>query len=189
MHAGEEGDIDRSGPNCTCRVTDTSDESATFRLGGGHFCGRVTRLAGNAFCIFLPKPSVLKGYLGRKKHPPPWEHHRAPGTGLLWDPSGRQFLVSEVPLGFAIGHCASCFHIWRQGSIYDSRVGHRASGLDTRPQRLTPGFGFRPIASGSGIGLHVWTSGFGVQGLGFRVQGLGFRVRVEVAGGDGPSPP
>jgi len=28
-------------------------------------------------------PRELKGYLAHKKHPPPWDHHRALGVKLL----------------------------------------------------------------------------------------------------------
>ena len=35
--------------------------------------------------------------LTRKIHPP-WNHHRSLGIGLLKGPTGRMFLVSEVPL-------------------------------------------------------------------------------------------
>ena len=41
----------------------------------------------------------LQGYLASKTPPPPpWNHHRALGTGLLQGPRRRLFLMSEVPL-------------------------------------------------------------------------------------------
>ena len=33
-----------------------------------------------------------------KRPPPPWNHHRALGMDLLQGPTGRRFLVDEVPL-------------------------------------------------------------------------------------------
>ena len=43
-------------------------------------------------------PRALQGYLAHKKHPPPQDHPRSLGIGLLYGPRRRQFLVSEVPL-------------------------------------------------------------------------------------------
>ena len=40
----------------------------------------------------------LQGYIAHKKHPPHWDHQRSLGIGLLWDPTGGVFLMSEVPL-------------------------------------------------------------------------------------------
>ena len=40
----------------------------------------------------------LQGYLAHKKLPPPQDHRRALGIGLLQGPRRRQFLMSEVPL-------------------------------------------------------------------------------------------
>jgi len=40
----------------------------------------------------------LQGYLAHKKQPPPFDHHRSPGIGLLQGPTGRGVLMSEVPL-------------------------------------------------------------------------------------------
>ena len=40
----------------------------------------------------------LQGRLTHKKPPPPLDHHRALGVGLLWGPTGGVFVMSEVPL-------------------------------------------------------------------------------------------
>jgi len=40
----------------------------------------------------------VQGYLAHKKRTPPWDYHRALGTGLLQGPRGGRFLMSEVPL-------------------------------------------------------------------------------------------
>ena len=39
-----------------------------------------------------------QGYLAHKKQPPPWVHHRAPDTVLLYCPRGMLFFISEIPL-------------------------------------------------------------------------------------------
>ena len=38
----------------------------------------------------------LQGYLAHKKPPPPQDHHRALGVGLLLGPRESRFLMSEV---------------------------------------------------------------------------------------------
>jgi hypothetical protein len=43
-------------------------------------------------------PAYRGTSLIRNRPPPPKEHHRALGTGLLQGPGGVHFLVSEVPL-------------------------------------------------------------------------------------------
>ena len=40
----------------------------------------------------------LQGYLAHKKSPPPRDHHRAPGIGILLGPRESRFLMSEVRL-------------------------------------------------------------------------------------------
>ena len=40
----------------------------------------------------------LQGYLAHKKHPPPQDHHRFLGIGLLQGSTGGGVLMSEVPL-------------------------------------------------------------------------------------------
>jgi hypothetical protein len=54
------------------------------------------------YCIFFGDHLVCtplsQGNLAHKKHPPPWDHQKSPGMGLLYDPTGGVFLVSEVPL-------------------------------------------------------------------------------------------
>ena len=40
----------------------------------------------------------VQGYLAHKKQPPPEDHHRSLGIGLLQGPTGGVFLMSEVPL-------------------------------------------------------------------------------------------
>ena len=48
----------------------------------------------------------LQGNHAHDIHPTPWDHHRPLGIGLLQGPTGRWFLISEVPL-----YChLSCFH-------------------------------------------------------------------------------
>ena len=41
---------------------------------------------------------MIQGYLAHKKTPPPWDHLRALGIGLLKGPMWRRFLESELPL-------------------------------------------------------------------------------------------
>jgi len=40
----------------------------------------------------------IQGYLAHKKLPPPYDHRRALGIGLLQGPRRMPFLMSEVPL-------------------------------------------------------------------------------------------
>ena len=44
----------------------------------------------------------LQGLLTHKKDPPPYDHHRSLGIGLLWGPRDGLFLIGEVPLYTAI---------------------------------------------------------------------------------------
>ena len=44
----------------------------------------------------------FKGTLLIRKRPPPYDHHRSLGIGLLWSPTGGLFLMSEVPLGLQV---------------------------------------------------------------------------------------
>ena len=39
----------------------------------------------------------VQGYLAHKKHPPPWDHHRSRGIGLLQGPTGGGFLWARYP--------------------------------------------------------------------------------------------
>ena len=59
----------------------------------------------------------LQGYFAHKEHPPPPDHHRSLGIGLLYGPEGGVLLMSEVPLfglcfgsrgfhGFGVGYWA-----------------------------------------------------------------------------------
>jgi hypothetical protein len=48
--------------------------------------------------------SSLQGYLTHKTLQPPWDHHKAPGTGLLQGSVKKQFLMSEVPL-YSLNGC------------------------------------------------------------------------------------
>ena len=43
-------------------------------------------------------PHIRQGYLAHKKRPPPQEHHRSLGIGLLKGPTGGVFVMSKVPL-------------------------------------------------------------------------------------------
>ena len=45
-----------------------------------------------------PCGRALQGYLAHQKHPPPQNHHRSLGIGLLQGHTGGVFLMSEVPL-------------------------------------------------------------------------------------------
>ena len=40
----------------------------------------------------------IQGYLAHRKHPPPYDHHRAIGMVLLKGLRGRHLLTSEIPL-------------------------------------------------------------------------------------------
>ena len=48
--------------------------------------------------LFSPRGLHVQGYLSNKKHPPPWDHHRSLGIGLLQCPTGGGVLMSEVPM-------------------------------------------------------------------------------------------
>jgi len=41
---------------------------------------------------------TIQGYLAHTKHPPPWDHHRSLGMGLLSGLTWGVFPISEVPL-------------------------------------------------------------------------------------------
>ena len=50
------------------------------------------------FLLCLTWLHRLQGYLAHKKLPPPKDHHRSLGIGLLYGPRAGPFLMSEVPL-------------------------------------------------------------------------------------------
>jgi len=59
---------------------------------------RVQGLRGSALSVTWLATASLHGYLAHKKHPPPQDHHRSLGIGLLEGPTAGVFLMSEVPL-------------------------------------------------------------------------------------------
>ena len=63
-------------------------EDLGFRVSG----------SGVKVCVRACRVCAIHGYLADKKPPPPSDHRRALGTGLLQGPNRGWFLLSEVPL-------------------------------------------------------------------------------------------
>ena len=115
----------------------------------------------------------LQGYLAHKKPPSPQDFHRALGIGLLQGPSGRRFLVSEVPLYGCPTACISrraptypsgSQAVPRTGSWTGPPRGKRAPrvGISSPHRRLLDPF----LAASRMSWLRVRGLGFGMQGLG-----------------------
>ena len=86
----------------------------------------------------------LQGYLAHKKQPPPFDHHRSPGIGLLQGPTGRGVLMSEVPLKEEMRATGWTERVERRGgggeSASEGRYTHRDRARerrDTHPVSVT----------------------------------------------------
>ena len=61
----------------------------------------------------IPNPSTLQGHRTHEKHPPPWDHHKSLGIGLLQGPTGGVFHMSELPVYTLTNDAAAASRICR----------------------------------------------------------------------------